>query len=139
MTGSVTVACKIPNGLELRVMEAHDFNEPVMGGGTRTVQLHRQIGAPVHIKGCAAPHGIPIVTHGGYALTTNVDADFWTKWLEQNASTDMVRNNLIYAMPREDSAAGKGREQSEIRSGLERLDPAKLPKTGVEITTADLK
>jgi hypothetical protein len=139
MASTVTVACKIPSGLVLRIMEAHDFDEPVLGGGTRTVKLHRQIGDYVQIKGNSAPHGIPLVLHGGYALTPNVDADFWAKWLEQNAGTDMVKNNLIYALAREDSAAAKGREQAEIRSGLERLNPEKLPKTGVEITTADLK
>lgn len=139
MSGNVTVACKIPNGLELRVMDSVDFDEPVMGGGTRTVKLHHQVGETIRIKGNSAAHGIPIVTHGGYALTSNVDADFWDKWLAQNEKMDMVRNRLIYATPREDSAAAKGREQAEIRSGLERLDPAKLPKTGVEITTAELK
>lgn len=141
MGSTVTVACKIPNGLELRLHEGFDWDEPVMGGGTRTTKMFRQIGNSVFIKGSAAPHGVPIVLHGGYALTPGVDADFWEKWVEQNAETALVKRHMIYAMPREDSAAAKGREQTEIKSGMERLDPAKLPKTGlgVEITTADVK
>ena len=141
MGGTVTVACKIPNGLELRIFEAFDWDEPVMGGGTRTTKIHRQKGESIRLKGNSAPQGTPIITHGGYALTSGIDADFWEAWLAQNKETALVRSNLIYALPREDSAASKGREQAEVRSGLERLDPKKLPKVGlgVEITTADVK
>lgn len=125
MSGTVTVACKIPNGLSLRIMEPYTENELVMGGGTREVTKHREIGEPVRIKGNSSPEGTMIVTHGGYALTTGVSADFWEKWLEQNKDTALVKNNLIYALPREDSAAAKGREYEKVTSGQERIDPDK--------------
>lgn len=131
MGTTVTVACKIPNGLALRVMEPYTENELVMGGGTREVTKHREIGEPVMIKGNAVREKMPpIITHGGYSLTTGVPADFWEKWFEQNKETALVRNNLIYAMPREDSAAAKGREMEEVKSGQERLDPSKPVQIG---------
>lgn len=132
MAGSVTVALKHPNGLSLRVHEEFTMTEPVMGGGSRDVKAWRPKGEPIEIKGNSAAHGVPLVLHGGYALTTNVDADVWAAWLEQNKDTDLVKKGLIYAMPREDSAAGKGREMAEVRSGLERLDPANLPAIGLQ-------
>lgn len=127
---TVTVACKIPNGLALRIMEAYVDNELVMGGGTREVTKHREVGDPVRIKGNSAPNGTMIVTHGGYALTTGISADFWELWFEQNKDSALVKNNLIYALPREDSAASKGREMEEVTSGQERIDPSKPVKLG---------
>jgi len=138
---TVTVACKVPNGLELRVMEGFEWSEPVMGGGTRTAVIHRQKGESVKIKGNAAAEGVGIINHGGYHLTSGVDASFWDAWLEQNKDTMLVTNHLVYALAREDSAAAKGREMAKTKSGMERLDPENLPKVGIgaaQIMTSDV-
>jgi len=124
---TVTVACKLPNGVELNVMDPYSFHEQVMGGGSREVTRYRAKGDPVTIKGNTAPEGVPIITHGGYALTSGVDASFWDAWLEQFKDSPLVKNHLIYAFAREDSAAAKGREMAEIKSGMERIDPERLP------------
>jgi hypothetical protein len=133
MAGTVTVACKLPHGLILRLFRMETRNEPVMGGGTREVQVATQVGEPVVIKGYAAPFGqVPSVPiEGGYALTPNVDADFWAAWVKQNEDHDAVRNRLIFANEKSESAQRKAKDQTKVRSGLEPIDPQRLPK-GIE-------
>lgn len=133
---TVTVACKLPHGLILRLFDMLDHDEPVMGGGMRTVKKAVPRLETVTLKGYAVPFGkmpdVPVA--GGYALTTGVDAEFWDAWLEQNKTTDLVKNNLVFAAERQDTAQGRAREQDEIRNGLEPLDPEK-PMKGVQPAT----
>lgn len=128
---TVTVACKLPNGLQLRIFKMVPSREPVLGGGTREVEKAEQIGGVVHINGNAVEIGkspkFPI-TDGGYALTHNVDAEFFTTWLEQNADHDAVRNGLIFGTPKQDTIEKRSREGEKLRSGLEPIDPDKLPR-----------
>lgn len=133
MADTVTVACKMPNGLILRAFEMVERDEPVMGGGYKTVKYASQRGEAVTINGPAAPFGAPpkVTTAGGYALTSNVDASFWDAWLAQNAELDAVRNGLIFAMPRQDSAGKEAENRAKIKSGLEALDPEK-PMRGIQ-------
>lgn len=130
---TVTVGCKLPNGLYLRAFRMVTRTEAVLGGGVREYQIAEPIGEPVKINGYAAPFGMapdaPI--SGGYALTSGIDEDLWNSWLEANKDSDLVRNNLIFASGRADHAQGRGREQAALRSGLEPLDPNNLPK-GIE-------
>jgi hypothetical protein len=73
MSGTVTVACKTPNGI--------------------------LIGDGIHINGFAyersqpPPHDIV----GGYGITNGVDADIWNKWLASNAESHIVKRELIFA------------------------------------------
>lgn len=132
MAGSVSVACKLPNGLALRVFKMIPHSEPVMGGGTRETELAVQVGDTVTLKGYAAPFGMapnaPVA--GGYAITSGVDADFWAAWLEQNAEHPVVKNGLVFASERIDSVQKQAKEQAEIKCGLEALDPDK-PMRGI--------
>ncbi len=132
MSGSVSVACKLPNGLALRVFQMIPHSELVMGGGTRETEIAVQVGDTVTLKGYAAPFGMapnaPVA--GGYAITSGVDADFWAAWLEQNATHPAVKNGLVFASERVDSVQKQAKEQAEIKCGLEPLDPDK-PMRGV--------
>jgi hypothetical protein len=69
----VTIMCKLPNGILLRLF-----------GERRTF----------HVKGPAKRYGRSV---GGYALTPNIPRVFWLAWLEQNKAFDAVRNGLIFA------------------------------------------
>lgn len=143
MAGTVTVGCKLPNGLELRVMEAFELSESVPGGIYKTVERHRQTGETVFIKGTAVQYGMPVMTQFGYALTTGVDSDFWEAWLKQNGLSPLVKNNQVYALPREDSAKAKAKELEATRTGLEPIDPNEKkkvgPGSGLVVEKADLK
>lgn len=121
-SGTVTVACKLPNGLQMRLFDMKPTEELVMGGGVRTV--HKAFLAdhdPVEIKGAAAPFGTPILLIGGYALTPNVDVQFYAEWLRQNSDSDLVRNRIIFAQDTRDRVEGQANDQAEILSGLQPL------------------
>jgi hypothetical protein len=129
----VIVACKMPHGLILRVFRMEKTYEPVMGGGTREVDIARVYGTAVRIRGNTFPYGtVPnwqIV--GGFAITPNVDKNFWDEWLEQNRELLAVKNRLIFAMPQLDSVVDEAKQMASLKSGLEPLDPQNLPK-GIE-------
>jgi hypothetical protein len=118
---SVTVGLKLPQGLILRLFKMEDATGPgYVPGERRAVEY----GERVRIRGTAHEEGmrpkVPIV--GGYALTSGVPKDFWDAWLEQNKDSDLIRNKLIFAYSKVDSAKAAAREHKSTRSGLERLD-----------------
>lgn len=127
---TVTVACKLPHGLALRLYDMVETNQPVMGGGMKVVKQAQQLPGEFMINGNAHAQnaGPACQITGGYALTPGVPKDFWDRWLEANKGSDMVRNNLIFAHEQTSSADGEAREKEKVRSGLERLDPNNLPR-----------
>jgi hypothetical protein len=122
-SSKVTVACKLPHGLLLRNFRMVEVHETVPGGFA-TVKRAEQIGATIKINGTAFPFGqIPryqIV--GGYALTPNVDADMFAKWLTDNADSDIVKNNLIGAFQNNALARDWAKEHRALKNGLEPLN-----------------
>ncbi len=122
---TVTVACKLPNGLIIRGFRKVEATEPVLGGGLRTVQKFEEDGRRVHIFGNARPKGGSAKTRivAGYALTTGVDKELMDEWLEANADTPMVKNKIIMVLPSIDQAVDAAREHQKVRSGLEPLNP----------------
>lgn len=130
---TVTVALKMPHGLILRLFRMEDHDEQVMGGGTKTVQKavldDRE---SVRLNGTSKKwdqpyaidaHGNPVLLMGGYALTSGVDAQFFDEWMRQNAKSDLVRNNLIFAAGRTNETRDMAKEFASTRSGLEPLSP----------------
>ena len=121
----VTVACKMPGGLLLRVGKMVERSETVSGGGTRKYTQWEQIGEAVKIHGYAVPFGQerqhPVA--GGFALTHGVPAEFMERWLEDNQDLDAVRNGLIVVHEKESFVIGEAKEKKDVRSGLEAMDP----------------
>jgi len=126
---TVTVCCKLPHGLVLRVFRMEDTAEPISGGGFRTVKVAREY-ARHKVNGNAHPQDkAPLhMINGGYAFTTGVPKDLWDVWLEQNKDSMVVANNLIFAHVQEASARDETNEKTKITSGFERLDPTKMPR-----------
>lgn len=129
-TETVTVACKLPHGLELRVFDMIETQEPMFGGGYKPVKVARERAERAIIKGNAFPQekgpSGPII--GGFALTHGVPKDLWDLWIKQNARLVAVQKGLIFAHLKADNTEAEAREKEEIKSGLERLDPAKPGK-----------
>lgn len=126
----VTVYCKLPNGLQLQLHGMQDIHEPVMGGGSRATQKAYPIGARHLVYGFArriekAPDHQII---GGYGITPNVPKDFWDAWIAQNALHDAVVNKLLFAHVKHDHATGQAKEQAELKSGLEPIEPTNAPR-----------
>lgn len=120
---TVTVACKHPAGLLLRLFDLEDGTEPVLGGGSRAIKVPVQKGETVRINGPAVPFGKQpgYYVFGGYALTPNIDADFMTRWMKDNADHPLVKNNLIFVRGSENVAKDQAKEQAGVLSGLEPL------------------
>jgi len=139
MAGTVTVACKIANGLMLRVFKMIDDVEPVLGGGTRKVKRAEQVGDAVRIQGPGAAlfgknPAYPVVA--GFALTPNVDADFFKEWEKQNQDHEAVKAGLIFAYDKPADVEACAKDHEKQRSGLEPIDPDK-PMKGIERGTKE--
>lgn len=122
---TITVACKIPNGIIIQNHELIDGFEPVFGGGSRPIKTSRPIGNPIKINGSSRPLGSdPDAKRviGGYALTYNVPKAEFERWLKDNEQLDMVKNKLIFAHVDPARVADEAKEFKSLRSGLEPLN-----------------
>jgi hypothetical protein len=135
---TVTVACKLPHGLILRVYEMVDTPEPVLGGGYRDVKMAKQRSVgdvrEVRVIGYVAPvdKDPKVRTFMGYAINDGVPKEFWEIWLQQNKDHDAVKNKLIFAMSDVREAERRVKTEFEgVRSGFEPLDP-KNPMRGIK-------
>jgi hypothetical protein len=135
---TVTVASKAPFDIILKLYDFTERSEPVLGGGFRAFkQSQERLGAgPFIVQGNSWPQnkGPHQQIVGGYAITHGIPKAFWDEWLEQNKLSDYVKNNMIFAHTEAASVTSKATDQTEVKSNLERLDPAKLPR-GVQEST----
>lgn len=97
----ITVGCRLPNGLVLRLQDNK-------GNETR-----------VELKGQNADmHGALFIqpTHCGY---TEVDKDFWDAWIAKHADFPAVSSGAIFAEATEFKAKGAAKERVKEKTGLE--------------------
>lgn len=140
---TVTVGCKLPSGLKMRIFHEVTRDIPVMGGGVKEAKEFEPIpNAPSytlngfsHEQKTAPEHAII----GGAALTHGIPKDFWDAWYKQNRNSDLVRNGLIFAHVSESEARAEAKDKVSLKSGLERLDPDNLPPQFKNIKTDDKK
>jgi hypothetical protein len=145
MSATCTVACKVPNGIIMRIYEMIEAIEPSPMGG-RTIKQARQVGKDIRIKGATTPTPNTMqfnqLMHG-YGITQGVPKDVWEKWLEQHKDADIVINKLIFAYEDSNQTFNRASKQRKegVRSGLEPLDPFNLPKgismRNMNVDTAD--
>lgn len=103
MSEVLTVGCKLPNGL---VLEQDGY----------TVELNGSNSALVF---------------GGYGLTEGVNKDSFDKWLSVHSNQPYVKNELVFAQAKTNSAQAKASENAKVKSGLEGL-PQDKPMPGIE-------
>ena len=103
MAETIVVGCKLPNGL---VVE--------------------QEGYTVTLKGANSSNVV-----GGYGLTEGVDKDAFEKWMEVHKNQPYVKNELVFAQAKANSAQSKANENASVKSGLEGL-PQDKPAPGIE-------
>lgn len=144
---SVTVACKVPAGLILKLFRMVDDSE-MTPLGPRAVKRAQQIGRTYRINGSARNRSVlsdeaTLPLAYGYALTPGIPKAFWDEWVVQNADADVVVNKLIFAHEKVGYAHAQAKEQqrAKIVSGLEPVNPKELPKSigvrsGLEIVGA---
>jgi hypothetical protein len=115
---TVWVACKMPNGLIPRLHRFEKMREPVMGGGTREVEIARPTGESVRVRGNTFPYGtVPNwIIEGGFGFT-QIDKVFWDQWLEQNKELAVVKNRLLWAFPEINSPGRSQKLVPQIGAG----------------------
>lgn len=104
MAETVTVGCKLPNGIVLEV----DGAQPVVLNGANSSNVI-----------------------GGYGLTENVDKAMFDKWLDLHKDQAYVKNELVFAQAKTNSAEAKAKENADVATGLEGL-PQDKPAPGIE-------
>jgi hypothetical protein len=133
---TVTVACKIPNGLILQNHTMEDGFEPVFGGGSRPIKVARPVGEQIRITGSARAYGSDPEAKrviGGYGLTYNVPKDAFEKWMRDNSELDMVKNKLIFAHESVDHVTGQAQDLKTLRTGLEPLNTESRKSDGTYV------
>jgi hypothetical protein len=111
---TVTVACKLPHGLELRLYKVE-----------KDTPAQLLPGDPVVLAGTNADNAV-----GGYGLTENVDAAFFAAWMDQNQTFPAVRAGLIFADDSTAKVRDRAVEQARLESGFEGINP-EAPRSGV--------
>jgi len=101
----VTVGCKLPNGLIIEHM-----------GKTHT------------LKGSNSTEIV-----GGHGLTV-IDKELWDAWYDKHKDYQPVKQGLIFAHEKLDSAQSIAKERAKNKSGFEGLDPDK-PGAGLSKMT----
>ena len=137
VSDTVTVACKLPNGLVCSIIDMDDFkanidamkaNKPYVQKikgkfRLRGYQDARRSDTSGHVE-TEARHVI-----GLFGLTT-VPKSQWDEWYDQNKDYPAVKNRLIYAHAQRSSAEAYSREHAELKTGFDPLDPHK-PAPGI--------
>jgi hypothetical protein len=134
----VSVYCKLPTGLRIRLFRMTTTSEPVLGGGRRDVEIAEPIGEEILIWGNRFRIGDP-QTHkivGDYGVTDGVDKESWDHWMASNKDSAMVRNGLIFASEKRDYGEDQAHELRDTFSGLGPMmkegDP-RAPRTGANL------
>lgn len=105
-TSTVTVGCKLPNGLVL------EFG-----------------GKSVEVNGANSS-----IIIGGYGLTEGVDAAFFEAWMEAHEAMPFVRNQLIFAQAKTADAQAEATEKASEKTGFEGMGANTMP-AGVTAST----
>lgn len=129
MPGMVTVGCRLPCGLQMQLYTMEDYQEPVMGGGWKTVKRALPLGKPVKLHGAAKAIGkdVPWDIRSGAGLTHGVDADFFAKWMDDNKGSDVVKGGHIFAHAKTGEVIAEAKDKISEKTGLEPLDRNNLP------------
>jgi len=130
MSGTVTVASKLPFPLRLQCQEPTTITEEIPGFGRKERTRWNPVGKVIVINGCSVDHAKPSekILAGGAALTHGVDADFWAKWEAWALENfEPYQSGKIFAQEKPAAAVAEAKERSNEKSGFEPVDPANLP------------
>lgn len=121
---TVSVCCKLPNGLDLQLCDLVENSVATVGANVKTIKEPRRYGEIVHINGNATKFGEPrpFEVSRGYAVTHGVDESFWNLWEKQNEGSPLLKNHIVFALVKPQEIHGKTKEYEAVRTGLEPLD-----------------
>jgi hypothetical protein len=131
---TITVACKLPNGVVLRIFDKVPHKEPIMGGGFQETWQAIEVDR-IELKGwwqSFGRHKPQQNVEGTYALTHGVPKDKYLRWLSENKESHLVKNGIVFGTDKADHVEKKAAEQDkDTKSGAEPLDPSMSRKDGL--------
>ncbi len=92
---TVTVGCKLPNGLVIEV----DDRSAVLNGANSSEII------------------------GGHGITEHVDADLFREWMKRHADRDMVKNGFVFAHEKGKNTKAEAQEKAGNKTRLEPIVP----------------
>ena len=148
MTATTMVACKVPNGIILRLMKKTTELEPGPAGSREVTRWRPIEGKHIQLNG-GISGSIEINVHSKQIINgwgvTMVPTDFWETWLEQNPDSSLIETGVLFAAEKETDLRAEINQSNKdgVKCGLEAMDPAKPPQAGLpsnfsmRVTTAD--
>ncbi|GBR56491.1 hypothetical protein [Gluconobacter sphaericus] len=134
MADTVTVLCRMPHGLRLRIAPEGDAARRAKLSEEKRPDLSPvSYIEEIEIKGAnRAPdfHSKDNALLGRVGRTT-VDKAFWDAWVKQNADSDLVKNHCVFAELTEARANAKAAEFKTEKTGFEPLDPVEIKRKGL--------
>lgn len=129
-TEIVFVACKLPHGLWLEILE--DPPQPPAGHSIHQLanfrMSARRVGEPIKLNGSktmmpGGPHARFAVAQGQhlYAIT-RVPKDFWERWFKANRDLEFVKRGLVFALEDKNDAIAKAKEGATVTTGIEAVN-----------------
>lgn len=101
----MTVACRLPQGMHLDIVK------------------HGELRKRVTLNGANSRYAV-----AGFGITEHVPKAFFEQWLADHPELPAVKNGLIFAHRHKTSVEAQAEEQSELKSGLDPMDPKKPGK-----------
>jgi hypothetical protein len=142
---TVTIGCKLPHGYILEIgyqVEAQAADGKTytslkkIEGKYKAVRLngwHDASGATAALKAGIQPP--PSMLNPTCGITKDVPADFWAEWRKSHADlwAKFSKAGILFEAKSESEAAAKAIDSNspKVRTGLEPLDPRKLPVPGI--------
>ncbi|WP_233874057.1 hypothetical protein [Paraburkholderia adhaesiva] len=99
---TVTVACRLPQGLHLDIIR------------------HGEVRRRVTLNGANSPRAV-----AGFGITEHVPRAFFEQWLVEHQELPAVKHGLIFAHKQKASVEDQAGERGEVKSGLDPMDPKK--------------
>lgn len=137
---TVTVACKLPNGLTLEIsdiewLEIKGESVPRMSNTERHIVRGSAQARLMESNGGLIGETTQVV--GGFGMT-KVPAAFWDQWILRNKDYPPVKAGLIFAAVRDEKARDAAREFGPARrSGLEPITPPTFDAQGNAVGEVD--
>jgi len=125
-TSTVTIGCKLPNGMHLDTFRMETRPVKTIIGTTIEEKQAIRTGR-FTVKGIGRrtdDAGLAM----GYALTYGCPKEVWDAWLAANKDSDVVKKGIIFASGNSADAKAKARENEMQKSGLEPLNPREIPR-----------
>ena len=136
MAETVTVCCRLPHGLRLRLTPEGDVarraalskagtpdrsptvyvKEVVVNGANRAPDFHPKDNVLL-----------------GRVGRTVVEKSFWDAWHAAHKDSDLVKNSCVFAELTDAKADAKSREFEAVKTGFEPVCPEELKRKGLEV------